>query len=190
MVNKKRVTLNILSAILVLSLGMILIQNINNVDAATTSVNTTSEANINVYFAITMSSNLSDKIDFGNINNTGQRYNATNINYNSNNQTAYFINVSADSSTPVNFTINASDFKSIGGTTMGVANEEFNYNVGTNSEAEPSETYTDLSTTPAEAGDANVGETVYYRFWLDVPAAQDAGTYTNNVTFKAESYFS
>src|SRR3989338_3120584 len=36
-------------------------------------------------------------------------------------------------------------------------------------------------------GESNIfpGNSNYYRFWLDIPAAQAAGTYNNTVTFKA-----
>jgi hypothetical protein len=184
MVNKKRVTLNILSAILVLSLGMILIQNIESVNADEV-VNTTSKAQINTYFAITMSTELESEIDFGTIDTIpASDVNATK-NYNASDMTEYYIEVSDDSNTNVSFEINASDFSS-GTNTLGVGNESFAYNITNNNADEPSFDDVSLTEVLQTAGSSvDIGEKVYYRFWLDVPGNQPTGSYTNEVWFSA-----
>lgn len=187
MVNKKRATLNILSAILVLSLGMILIQNIGNVDAYESVANTTSHADIDQYFALEMSANLTDGIRFGNIDDLNIDNHNASGNYNTSDLTQFYILVSEDSNTNVSFQINASDFTS-GTDTLGVTNESFS-NSTANTLNDPSiGDETSLTEVLQDAGnEIDVGEKVYYRFWLDTPNDQPTGTYQNEVWFKGSS---
>ena len=147
---------------------------------------TISEVTISQYFSISLSSSLSSGIDFGTQNSTA----ATNLNatdnYNGSSQTEYFITVSSDSNTPVDFTIwadgplNTSDSDEIG-----LGNESY-HNSTTNTIGSPAVgSAVDLTTSPVPAGDnIAAGSKVFYRFWLDIPAATPVGTYNNTINFQ------
>ena len=73
-----------------------------------------------------------------------------------------------------------------GGSTLALTNEFFTYNL-TNSTV-PGTSYRSITTNYSDtliASNLVDGTTTYLKFYLDVPAGQNAGTYNNSVLFKA-----
>jgi hypothetical protein len=164
-----------------------------SITGALTSATTTSSAVIQKYFSINISANLSDGIDFGSIeslpavnHNASLNWNDTNYpTENDGNETLYYMTVETDSNTPVDLCIRATELNTSGGLEIGIGNYTFADNQ-TNNITWPGavDQYT-MSTTAYVAADTNVpvGDSSYFRFWLDVPATTASGTYNNTVTF-------
>lgn len=151
-----------------------------------TSDSTTSEVTISQYFSISLSGNLSNGIDFGTQNSTvATDVNATQ-NFNASLNTSYFIAVSSDSNTDVNFSISGDGpLNTTGGDEIGLGNETYAFSTGANNVTNPSISgETSLTTSPVAAGgDIAPGFNVYYRFWLDIPSGTPVGTYNNTINF-------
>ncbi len=192
----------LLIIILIASLIMLILENIPAVTGNApanvkktpltgyaTEGSTWSNVSISYYLAIQMNANLSSGIDFGNVISLP----AWNINASGNNNgtdmSNFTINVSTDSNTAVDFCIRATEaLKDRTGNlaTIGLGNETYSGNV----------TFTNISY-PAMASEAAlttgyveaaspipIGNSTYWRFWLDIPAGQAAGNYNNTVWFK------
>jgi hypothetical protein len=180
-----------LFTVLFLSLAGIVInkaslEGVNEITGAPTTASTTSQAVISTFFSISLSTNLSGGIDFGTISTVP----ATDVNATGNlngslNQTLYYITVSGDSNTAVDFCQNASNFAA-GANQIGVGNQSYSFSNVTNNQTLPNFTVSTAFTTAYVAGATGVvrNTNTTYRFFLDVPSAQAAGTYTNNVAFK------
>ena len=146
-----------------------------------------SNVTITSYFAFTLSNNLTNGIGFGSVSVLPFK----DLNATSNNDTAfpengttYFANVSTDSNTAVDFCLNGTDFLS-GADVLGVNNFSYNNASFTNRTFHPNVSIGgyNLTYTLTKASLATFkGNSTFWRFWLDLPAAQPAGTYTNNVT--------
>lgn len=154
---------------------------------AAVSQTTPSDATVGAYFAIASSDNLTQGITFESIVSLpATDVNAT-ANYNNSNQTGYFVTVSSDSNVNVDFCFKAdSAFNTEGGDEIGLGNWTYSQNAtnnltipNLNAAVEIRLNYSN-GTTGVSPSNSN-----YYRFWLDIPAAQAAGTYNNTVTFKA-----
>ncbi len=185
-----RLFVSLLVIVLVVSFGG-LISNLFyklSITGAVTVQNVTSRVVIENYFSISASNNLSSGIDFGTIqqlptddaNGTGN-YNWTD----SNNRTEYSIAVSTDSNVNVDFCIKANgNLNTSGGQEILLGNETWNDSI-TNNYTHPNLPGTSFTTSYVK-GSTNVapGNSNYYRFWLDIPAATQAGTYNNTVSFK------
>jgi hypothetical protein len=154
-----------------------------------TSGSTTSNVSIAKYLSIAFGANLSQGIYFGTVNTLP----ATNINATHNNDSAayaggttYTIDVSTDSNAPVDFCIKANT-----GLTdpsldvIGLANETFAaYNL-TSASLPPLSNETSMTTTYQKSvGNIAIGNSSYWRFWLDIPSAQPSGDYNNSVSFE------
>ena len=161
--------------------------------AQTYTQSTESEAIIQYYISISSSGNLSDGISFGTITtlpatdvNATKNYNST-INDSWYNETLYWIAVSSDSNTPVDLCLKGDAFNTSGGAYIDLTNYNWSDNV-TNNVTWPSLSGSNNLTNESYLkGSTNVaaGENNSYRFWLSVPAAQEAGTYNNTLYFKA-----
>lgn len=183
----KNVYRTILITVLVLSLGMLFFENASAITGQATEGLTSSEVTIQTYLAMQMSSNLTAGIIFGNVAvlpminvNATENYNGTSS------STLYFINVSSDSNTAVDFCLKANGgMFNPGLDEIGLGNETFSTNTTTSNASLPSLTETAMTTSFVKnANNIPVGGVNYYRFWLDIPAGQATGTYNNSVSFK------
>lgn len=202
----------LLIVILIASLVMLVLENISAITGNVpftpltgylTEGSTWSNVTIESYLAIQMSGNLSAGIDFGTVwtlptldqNATknwcavnGTCANLSSVNYN---QTQYFINVSTDSNTAVTFCLYANEgLKTSGGDVIGLGNETFADNVTITNITSPSMVNNLAMTTSYAQAGLNIprGNSSYWRFWLDIPAAQASGSYNNTVYFKGITF--
>lgn len=172
------------------SLIMILGNNFRTTGYATETT-TTSNVTISVYFAVEMSANLSNGIEFGNITtlpatnqNSTDNYNGVNTTPNGTG-TSTWMNVSTDSNTAVDFCIKADAALTSGANTIGVGNETYHNDTVTNTTRPNINNEVALTTSYVKAGpNTGVGNRTFYRFWLDVPAGTASGTYNNTLSFK------
>jgi len=191
----ENVVVAVFGALFLLSIFlMVSQQGLRTTGYATTS-NTTSNVTIHTYFAVAMSVNLSDGIQFGNLTslpvvNQNATHNIDGINTtasaSANLSSSMFMNVSTDSNSAVDFCIYADQLNTSAGDYIDLPNETY-YNATVTNNSWPSNASEKaLSTTTTKAGPAiAIGSQVYYRFWLDVPVSTVAGTYNNTVTFNA-----
>jgi len=184
----KSVYRTILVVVLVISLGMLFFENASAITGNATEGSTSSEVTIQSFLSIQMSANLSAGIIFNDVAtlpatdvNATENYNGTSS------STLYFINVSTDSNSAVDFCLKADGgLNTTGGDLIGLGNETYSTNVTTSNSTIP-DILNDLSMTTSffkSASNTPVGGANYYRFWLDVPAGQATGTYNNSVSFK------
>jgi len=151
---------------------------------------TTSNVSIQKYLAIAFGSNLSSGIYFGNVATLP----ATDINATHNNDsstypsgTTYTIDVSTDSNTHIDFCIRANaGLTSPALDVIGLANETYSSSNLTNSTHPMLSNQSSITTSYVKAPSTDIlpGNSSYWRFWLDVPAAQPSGDYNNTVSFK------
>ena len=95
----------------------------------------------------------------------------------------YYISMAPNNSVDVDFCINATNLTS-GVNTIALGNYTLsNSTTSSPPAAADSEAFTEDFVKQIEG--VTSSQSVYYRFWLDIPAQQPAGTYTNTVTFKA-----
>ena len=152
-----------------------------------TNGSTPSNVSVSRYIAISFGTGLSQGIQFGTVSFLP----ATNVNASHNydgllNSTTYMIFVSNDSNSDVDFCIKANHgLQDTSLDLIGLGNETYSAYNKTNI------TYPRLSAeTPMTTGyikaqsNINVGNSSYWRFWLDIPAPQPAGNYNNTVSFE------
>lgn len=154
--------------------------------ANATDQNTTSTADINLYFAIALSTDLTTGIDFADVEPTTENNNAT-LNYNAtDNMTQYWVILSNDSNTNVNLSISVNQSLTSGANT--IPNEGYTWTAApTNDGDNPAGPDGTAMTTNYNQVNATMvpDSNVYFRFYLDVPGSQEAGHYMNLVMFKA-----
>lgn len=186
--SKRRLINTILIFVIVIALALLFFENASAITGNATDVGTTSNVTISSYLAIEMSSNLSAGIYFGNVDALpAVDINATENYNNTNNGTLYYVNVSTDSNTPVDFCIMAnSAMETVAADEIGLGNETYAFsNTTTNGTIPSLGSQTAFTLSYVDAGDAvPVGGEIYYRFWLDVPAGQATGDYNNSVLFR------
>jgi hypothetical protein len=156
---------------------------------ASASANTTSEANITVYYAIQKSSDLS-KVSYPipASNFVDITYNATENYAGGSSGTEYYIEVSPDSNADVDIcTSSSGPFTAVGSAyELGEGNMTWNDASSTNintpgiGSAQPYTTSYVKGTSAISPGSNN-----YYRFWLFIPQGIEPGVYNNTVNFKA-----
>jgi len=152
-----------------------------------TSDSTTSSVTISQYYSISLSGNLSSGINFGNQNSTTATNVNASYNYNASDMTEYYITVSPDSNANVDFTIWADGpLNTTGGDEIGLGNETYYFNITTSDIVNPGVgDEVALTTGPVAAGSGvSAGDSVYYRFWLDIPSGIPVGTYNNTINFQ------
>lgn len=148
----------------------------------------TSNVTISKYLSISMSPNLTTGILFGTIDVLP----AVDINASGNNNSdgglsTFYINVSSDSNTPVDFCIKANTnfYDGGGANTLGAGNESFSNATSTTATSPTLVDQLPLTTGYVKAGfNSTRGQSVFYRFWLDVPSGTPSGSYNNTVNFK------
>ncbi|MBU2612141.1 MAG: hypothetical protein KKB62_00280 [Nanoarchaeota archaeon] len=154
-----------------------------------TEGNTTSNVTISKYLAITFGANLSEGIYFGDV----VVLPATDVNATHNYDgaltgTTYTIDVSTDSNTAVDFCIKANQgLTTAGADVIGLGNETYSAYNATNFSLPPLAAQTSMTTgyVKVQTAGNNIGpgNSSYWRFWLDIPAAQPSGDYNNTVSF-------
>src|SRR3989338_11009195 len=185
---------NMIIGVFLIILGLVLINFEINKSAislsytgASTEQTTPSDATVGAYFAIASSDNLTQGISFGSIVSLPATDVNASANYNESNQTGYFVTVSSDSNVNVDFCFKAdSAFNTEGGDESGLGNWTYDDSQVNNLTSPALISQKEINTSYVK-GESNLfpGNSNYYRFWLDIPAAQAAGTYNNTVTFKA-----
>lgn len=140
------------------------------------------------FISITFSDNLSDGIAFDEVSSIpSTNVNATD-NYNSPvNGTTLFIMVSNDSSSDVDFCIQANADLTDPNTLdiIGLGNETYSNSSSTNIGIPSLIDEISLTTSYVKSSSAiSPGNENYYRFWLDVPLGTSAGSYNNTISFK------
>lgn len=187
----------IFGAIFVFALIMLIGQGFRTTGYVTEDT-TISNVTISVYFSFAMSDNLSEGIQFGevsslpatNVNGT-HNYDGANNTADSageNHGTSYYLNVSTDSNTAVDFCLMADALNTSGGDEIGLGNETYYHNNWTNSTLPLLGSEVSFTTGYVKASEGIIaGNISYYRFWLDVPAGTASGVYNNTVSFKAVS---
>jgi len=193
---KDNLVVLVFGALFLLSVFLLVGSSIRTTGYATTST-TTSNVTISTYFAIDMSTNLSQGIQFGTISslpatNQNATHNYDGVNTtdqgfytNATNGTSMWMNVSVDSNSAVDFCIYGHTLNTSTADEILVGNETYYNDTDTNvtipdvgSEVALTGSYVKSGSNIA-AGSAN-----YYRFWLDVPAATATGVYNNTVFFE------
>lgn len=176
----------VFGAIFLLSIIMLFSQGFTTTGYAT-SADTTSNVTISTYFAVQMSENLTDGIQFGNISELpATNVNATHNNDSNGQNTTFWMNVSADSNSAVDFCLKGySGLETGGGDVITIENETYHNHSNTSATTPDVTSEVSFTTSYVNAGpNVTAGSLVYYRFWLDVPEATASGTYNNSVSFK------
>lgn len=158
--------------------------------------NVTSTVIVSYYVAISMSTNLSTGIDFGDLNVSTTDNPGNNNTSGNNGNSSYWINVSSNSNVPVDICISSNESLTSGSDEI---NNTGNYTINSTILANLRDTGLDpelnnsyyLPLVPTwnitREGVDLASSTAHYlnfRFWLDVPTGTPAGTYANNVSFK------
>jgi len=145
-----------------------------------------SNVTVSKSFSISLSSNLSAGINFGDVSTT-DNINATDNYFSSlSNFTMHVINVSTNSTVNVDFCLsaNADLTDPSSGDKIVLANETYANATTTSSTVPDIARETTFTTSGIKAGQGITGGNgVYYRFWLDVTSTVPSGTYNNTVTF-------
>ncbi len=183
---KESVLLVFFVALFIISVSMLVLAN-SQITGHATAVGTTSNVTISSFVSIDLSTNLTQGIMFGTLTTTNVANQNASQNYGGTaSASTYFVNVSLDSSVNVDICLKANQsLTSAGGDLLGIGNETWT-NSSTSNIASPALAgERPMNTTAAETG-VNIGKgnSNYYRFWLDVPSGQKAGTYSNNITFE------
>ncbi len=178
----------ILIIVIVVALGLLFFQNVSAITGHATYDSTSSNVTIEYYLSLALCTNLSEGISFGNVSSLP----ATNMNGTHNydgslfTASTYCVNVSDDGNTPVDLCLGATtDLTNSALDVIGIGNETYANWTATNASLPHIDNETALTTSYAKSGLAiAAGSVNYYRFWLDIPAAQPSGTYNNSVYFK------
>ena len=188
-------TIIIISSLLLVISIIGLINNINNIKTITgaaTVESAISQVVLKKFFSISKSINLS-LVNFGdidifidNINATGNYENITNV-------SLYYVTVSTDSNVKVDFCVRGNAMtEPTTSDVIGIGNYTWTrstYVNITNSSDPPEASFSvalNLVYQPAQTNVAR-GNNTYFRFFLDIPVNQPAGTYNNTIFFKGVS---
>ncbi len=179
--------LNIFLAFVVLASFFLFFFESINITGYATQGSTVSNVTIAKYLAIAFGNNLSEGIRFGTVNtlpavnvNASHNYDGANF------STTYNILVSTDSNSRVDFCIKANHgLQDPALDVIGLGNETYSaYNM-TNLTRPRLSAEKSMTTSYFKAiNNTAVGSSSYWRFWLDIPAAQPAGNYNNTVSFE------
>lgn len=146
---------------------------------------TISNVTVNKYVAIGLSTNLTEGILFGTLDPGTSDNNATHNYDGEQGGTTYWVAISSDSNVNVDICIkDNAPLTKLGGTET-IPNENYTWNCST-SQTTPALPGTAMGTTYTKTACTNIqkGDNAYFRFWLDIPAAQAPGNYNNTVYFK------
>lgn len=178
----------VLAIVLVASLALLFFENISAITGHATDAQTTSNVTIMKYLSIQMSPELQSGIKFEDIITLPTVDDNATENYaGAGNSSLYYIQVSNDSNTAVDFCLMAnSGMINEGGAVIGLDNETYSA-INTTSDAINPDIalQTPMTTSYVRAvNDTSIGGEAYFRFWLDVPAGQETGQYNNSVSFR------
>ncbi len=152
---------------------------------------TTSNVSVTRFFAIALSTNLDDGIEFGTVDPNSQDVNATD-NYNGpDSNTTMSVDVSSDSNTNVNVCVRANtDLTNPGGVIIPLGGYTFSNSTANNitTPSDPSNTRVMLVAFQDTSQNIPRGSSDFFRFFLDIPAGQEAGTYNDTIIFRAVSF--
>jgi type II secretory pathway pseudopilin PulG len=173
----------------ILLVGMLAVLVLPLLAKADVTQTTLSSVTINEYVAIGMSNNLSSGIAFGSLDPNTNNNNATYNFYINNNQTGYYINVSSDSNVDVDICVGVNETLEYG--SYHIENGNYTW-VNSTANATDNEWLlvgNSVAMTLDSAytkGGENIapGNNNWFRFWLDIPLGQAAGTYVNQASFK------
>ncbi len=177
----------LLVLIILISLLFLTFENFGNVTGNIAEGSTPSNVSVSKYLAISFSPSLAEGIQFGSVSFLpATDVNATHDYDGLNNGTTFYINVSTDGNSKVDFCIKANaGLTSAASDVIGLGNETYSNSTSTNSTIPPLTSQTALTTAYVKSGvGVAVGSNEYWRFWLDIPAAQPSGDYNNSVSFK------
>ena len=177
----------ILVAVIIISVGLIVFQNIDSITGHATTGSTESSVTITQYLSIDMSGNLTGGISFGSQGGLSTTVNASENHNGTSDSTLYFINVSSDSNTNVDFCTKASgDLSTAGADIITLANETYSNSTSSNSTSPIFGDKVVFTNAYVKTGqNITKGTPNYYRFWLYLPPATPTGTYNNTVYFEA-----
>ena len=162
-------------------------------DVTIDTENTTSNVTIEKNVAISRSNNLTVGILFGTVTVGSNDNNATG-DFNSTEHSQYWIQIDSTTNVPVDVCIQANDTMRSGtyqialtGYTWSNSTTNVNSTEGTLAPISPSTTAITQSWAKTIEDAGGTGSTVYnyYRFHLDISSGTYAGTYTNEIQFKA-----
>lgn len=177
----------IIILVLIVSLGFLFFESYDFITGKVTEGTVLSNVTVYNALAISFSTNLSDGILFGTVAflpvtdiNGSHNYDGTN------NSTSYYISVSSDSNSDVDFCIKANaDLTSAGTDVIGLANETYSNSTSTNLTLPSVAEQIPLTTSYIKSGEnILIGSNIYWRFFLDVGGGQATGNYNNSVSFK------
>ena len=157
------------------------------------AVDTSTPSNVSIFksIAISLSTNLTNGIVFPDVHFLpSYNVSAAHNNDSSLNGTGYYISVSPDGNSQVSLCLRASGgMNTTAGDVIGIGNETYaTYANLTNSTIPSIDSKLAMNTTYYNYENAiSPGNVDYMRFWLDVPAGQASGSYSNLVYFKAVS---
>lgn len=173
----------VLAIVLIASLALLFFENISAITGHATDAQTTSNVTIMKYLSIQMSPELQSGIKFEDIITLPTTDDNATENYAGvGNSSLYYIQVSNDSNTAVDFCVMAnSGMMNEGGDVIGLGNETY-HAINTTSDATNPDITLQVPMTTSYVRAVNntgIGGEAYFRFWLDVPAGQSTGQYNN-----------
>jgi len=178
----------ILAVVIIACLVLIFFQNTSAITGHATSGTTKSNVSIQYFMSIDLSTNLQEGILFGSVATLpAVDVNASHNYDGGSSATTLYVNTSLDGNTAVDLCTKAnSGMTTSTGVVLGLGNETYLNATSTDADIPgPSGDAVALTTTYAKSGEAvAVGNATFFRFWLDVPAAQAGGDYNNSVLFK------
>ena len=146
-----------------------------------------SEANITAYFAVAMSENMADGIEFSTVVAGTDNNNATDNYNNASSGSSMYMAVSNDSNIPVDVCISSDDhMRNAANDVLDLSNFVWDSATSTDA-ATPTLGSAIAMTTSFASTEAAItgGVNDYFRFWLSAPLSQPGGIYNNTVTFRA-----
>jgi hypothetical protein len=184
---EKKVYRLVLVFVIILSSVFLVIENFGNIHAMLIEEGAPSNVSVEKYIAISFSENLKEGILFGEVNVLP----ATNVNSSHNydgvgNSTTFYINVSQDSNSAVDFCIRANaNLTTSSLDIIGIGNQTYSNSTSSDSSSPALSQEVSLTGSYVKSSDTiPIGGVNYYRFWLDVPAGQSSGSYNNTISFK------
>ena len=150
---------------------------------------TESTAVIPYYYGLVWSTELESGIDFGAIESLPVVEQNAVSNYNTLDQTDYYVSVSQYSNTPVDFCLMADGPLTLTGVpSVFIPLSDYVWSASTsnnlNYPAKPGVAIATSYATSADTEDIQPGEDLNFRFWLSVGSSQEAGEYTNQISFQ------
>jgi len=174
--------------IVMLCLVFLIFENLGNLTGNVTEGSTPSNVSVMNYIALSSSQSLINGIQFGTViyppfDNLNATHNYDGVG----NETTFYLNVSNDTISPVDFCIRGSgDLINPIFDAIGLGNETYSNSIITNSTSPFLSNEISLTTIYVKSQqNVSIGGINYYRFWLDLPSDQSNGNYNNTIFLKA-----